>query len=88
MPLSSQDMLASGNYARFVYDGDGSDHGVAGPNGSDIVEQVLKDHWDSEGLAYETIPFDGRSDYDAFTQGGFRPAASSPAPMSSSRRTR
>ncbi len=70
MPLSSQDMLASGNYARFVYDGDGSDHGVAGPNGSDIVEQVLKDHWDSEGLAYETIPFDGRSDYDAFTQGG------------------
>ena len=64
------DMLASGNYARFVYDGDGSDHGVAGPNGSDIIEQVFKDHWDSEGLAYETIPFDGRSDYDAFTQVG------------------
>ena len=64
------DMLASGNYARFVYDGDGSDHGVAGPNGSDIIEQVFKDYWDSEGLAYETIPFDGRSDYDAFTQVG------------------
>ena len=64
------DMLASDNYARFVYDGDGSDHGVAGPNGSDIIEQVFKDHWDSEGLAYETIPFDGRSDYDAFTQVG------------------
>jgi Zn-dependent M28 family amino/carboxypeptidase len=64
------DMIASPNYARFVYDGDGSDHGVAGPNGSDIIEQVFKDHWDSEGLAYETIPFDGRSDYDAFTQVG------------------
>jgi Zn-dependent M28 family amino/carboxypeptidase len=64
------DMLASGNYARFVYDGDGSDHGIAGPNGSGVVEQVLKDQWDSEGLAYETIPFDGRSDYDAFTQVG------------------
>ena len=31
---------------------------------------MFKDHWDSEGLAYETIPFDGRSDYDAFTQVG------------------
>ena len=25
---------------------------------------------DSQGLAYETIPFDGRSDYDAFTEVG------------------
>jgi Zn-dependent M28 family amino/carboxypeptidase len=64
------DMLASGNYARFVYDGDGSDHGIAGPNGSGVVEQVFKDFWDSQGLAYETIPFDGRSDYDAFTAAG------------------
>ena len=64
------DMLASGNYARLVYDGDGSDHGIAGPNGSGVVEQVFKDLWDAEGLAYETIPFDGRSDYDAFTQVG------------------
>jgi Zn-dependent M28 family amino/carboxypeptidase len=62
------DMLASPNYARFIYDGNGDEHGFAGPNGS--VEQVFKDFWDSQGLAYETIPFDGRSDYDAFTTAG------------------
>ena len=60
------DMLASPNYARFIYDGNGDEHGFEGPNGSGTVEQVFKDYWDSQGLAYETIPFDGRSDYDAF----------------------
>jgi Zn-dependent M28 family amino/carboxypeptidase len=64
------DMLASGNYGRFIYDGDGDDYGFAGPNGSGVIEQVFKDFWDSQGLAYETIPFDGRSDYDAFTAAG------------------
>ena len=61
------DMLASGNYARFIYDGNGDEQGIAGPNGSGVIEQVFKDWYDSQGLAYETIPFDGRSDYDAFT---------------------
>ena len=64
------DMLASGNYARFIYDGNGDEQGFAGPNGSGTIEQVFKDFWDSQGLAYETIPFDGRSDYDAFTTAG------------------
>jgi Zn-dependent M28 family amino/carboxypeptidase len=64
------DMLASGNYARFVYDGDGSDHDIAGPNGSGSIERVFADYFDSQGLAFETIPFDGRSDYDAFTTAG------------------
>jgi Zn-dependent M28 family amino/carboxypeptidase len=64
------DMLASPNYGRFIYDGNGDEHGFAGPNGSGTIEQVFKDFWDSEGLAYETIPFDGRSDYDAFTTAG------------------
>ncbi len=64
------DMLASGNYGRFIYDGNGDEHGFAGPNGSGVIEQVFKDFWDSEDLAYETIPFDGRSDYDAFTTAG------------------
>ena len=35
-----------------------------------MIEQVFKDWWDSQDLAYETIPFDGRSDYDAFTGAG------------------
>ena len=64
------DMLASPNYARFIYDGNGDEQGFAGPNGSGTIEQVFKSFWDSQGLAYETIPFDGRSDYDAFTVAG------------------
>jgi Zn-dependent M28 family amino/carboxypeptidase len=68
--MQDYDMLASGNYARFIYDGNGDEHGFAGPNGSGVLEQVYKDWYDSQGLAYETIPFDGRSDYDAFTQVG------------------
>jgi Zn-dependent M28 family amino/carboxypeptidase len=64
------DMLASPNYARFIYDGNGDEHGFAGPNGSGQIEQVFKSFWDSQNLRYETIPFDGRSDYDAFTGAG------------------
>ena len=64
------DMLASPNYGRFIYDGNGDEHGFAGPNGSGTIERVFKDFWTSQGLAYETIPFDGRSDYDAFTTAG------------------
>ncbi|HZC28179.1 MAG TPA: M28 family peptidase, partial [Gaiellaceae bacterium] len=44
------DMLASPNYARFVYDGDGSSLGFAGPNGSGTVESVFNDYFDSQGL--------------------------------------
>jgi Zn-dependent M28 family amino/carboxypeptidase len=68
--MQDYDMLASGNYARFIYDGNGDEHGFAGPNGSGVIEQVYKDWYDSQNLAYETIPFDGRSDYDAFTLAG------------------
>ena len=64
------DMLASVNFARLIYDGNGDEHGFAGPNGSGVVEQVYKDWYDSQGLSYQTIPFDGRSDYDAFTTAG------------------
>ena len=64
------DMLASPNFARLIYDGDGNEQGIAGPKGSGEIETVFKSFWDSQGLQYETIPFDGRSDYDAFTQVG------------------
>ena len=68
--MQDYDMLASGNYGRFIYDGNGDEQGFAGPNGSGVLEQVYKDWYDSQDLAYETIPFDGRSDYDAFTAVG------------------
>ena len=64
------DMLASPNFARLIYDGNGDEQGIAGPKGSGDIERVFKSFWDKEGLGYETIPFDGRSDYDAFTEVG------------------
>ncbi len=61
------DMLASPNYALQIYDGDGSEFGVAGPNGSGIIESVFQKFYDARGLYTERIAFDGRSDYDEFT---------------------
>jgi Zn-dependent M28 family amino/carboxypeptidase len=66
------DMVASPNYARQVYDGDGSTFGanVSGPNGSGLIESLFSAWFDSQGEAHEPIPFDGRSDYVAFTNAG------------------
>jgi Zn-dependent M28 family amino/carboxypeptidase len=66
------DMVASPNYARQVYDGDGSEFGsdVSGPSGSGFIEGLFNDFFDSQSQAHEPIPFDGRSDYVAFTDAG------------------
>ncbi|WP_104107714.1 M20/M25/M40 family metallo-hydrolase [Nocardioides sp. 616] len=66
------DMLASANYVRFVYDGDGNaaPDNPAGPEGSGKVEQVHDDWFRSRGLTSERTPFDGRSDYVGFTLRG------------------
>ncbi len=66
------DMVASGNYARQVYDGDGSTFGtdVSGPDGSGFIESQFTTWFGSQGQANEPIPFDGRSDYVAFTDAG------------------
>ena len=66
------DMVASPNYARQVYDGNGSTFGadVSGPNGSGFIEGLFTRWFDSQGQAHEPIPFDGRSDYVAFTDAG------------------
>ena len=66
------DMLASPNYVRFVYDGDGNaeEGNPAGPEGSGKVEQVFDDWFRAQGLASERVPFDGRSDYVGFTDRG------------------
>lgn len=60
------DMIGSPNYVRFVYDGDGSATGTAGPNGSKNIEQVFLDYFAEQGLAVEATAFDGRSDYGPF----------------------
>jgi Zn-dependent M28 family amino/carboxypeptidase len=66
------DMVASPNWARQVYDGDGSTFGadVSGPNGSGFIEGLFGAWFDSQGEAHEPIPFDGRLDYVAFTDAG------------------
>jgi Zn-dependent M28 family amino/carboxypeptidase len=67
------DMLASQNYVRFLYDGDGSEPGngeFSGPPGSGLIEKVQDDWFKSKGLATDRVPFDGRSDYVGFTERG------------------
>jgi Zn-dependent M28 family amino/carboxypeptidase len=64
------DMIGSPNYARFVYDGDGSAFGIRGPAGSRAIEEVFEEFFASQGLASEPTAFDGRSDYDAFITAG------------------
>ncbi len=60
------DMIGSPNFARFVYDGDGSDGETAGPVGSAEIEKVFTGYFDDKSLAHEPTAFDGRSDYGPF----------------------
>jgi Zn-dependent M28 family amino/carboxypeptidase len=60
------DMVGSPNYVRFVYDGDGSDTGTAGPAGSGEIEKVFTDYFTAQSLASDPSPFNGRSDYGPF----------------------
>ena len=64
------DMIGSPNYARFIYDGDGSGFGIKGPNGSSHIEATFEAFFASQGLESEPTAFDGRSDYDAFITAG------------------
>jgi Zn-dependent M28 family amino/carboxypeptidase len=65
------DMLSSANYARLVYDGDGSEGtNPAGPEGSGTVEEVFREWFASKRQPVVGIPFDGRSDYVGFTDRG------------------
>lgn len=60
------DMIGSPNFVRFVYDGDGSDTALAGPNGSKNIEQVFLNYFADQALAAEPTAFSGRSDYGPF----------------------
>lgn len=64
------DMVASPNFVRFVYDGDGSETGIAGPAGSDAIEKVFTDYFSSVGLETDATEFNGRSDYGPFIAEG------------------
>ncbi len=60
------DMIASPNFARFIYDGNGSAFGNPGPEGSDAIERTFERYFDAAGLASGQTAFDGRSDYGPF----------------------
>ncbi len=64
------DMVASPNYVRFIYDGDGSQFGLEGPAGSNLIETAFEEHFTSAGLDFTGTPFDGRSDYGPFVEAG------------------
>ena len=64
------DMVGSPNAVNFVYDGDGSAFGLEGPEGSDDIEHVFNDYFDSQGIPYAPTAFDGRSDYFGFINAG------------------
>ena len=62
------DMVGSPNFVRFVYDGDNSTGTgtAAGPAGSESIEKLFVDYFNSVGLPSEPTPFNGRSDYGPF----------------------
>ncbi|EPE29591.1 Zn-dependent exopeptidase [Glarea lozoyensis ATCC 20868] len=60
------DMMASPNYAYQVYDARNSRN----PVGSQELRDLYIDWYTANGLNYTYIPFDGRSDYDAFIKHG------------------
>ena len=60
------DMVASPNFIRFIYDGDGSYYGESGPNGSAEIENFFVSYFDDLNLQTEPTAFDGRSDYGPF----------------------
>jgi Zn-dependent M28 family amino/carboxypeptidase len=65
------DMVGSPNPVRFVYDGDNSaGGGSVGPMGSDVIEGLFVDYFNSQGLASQPTPFNGRSDYGPFIAPG------------------
>ena len=64
------DMIGSPNFGRFVYDGDGSDTGTAGPNGSANIESVINRYFAKQKLTVKATAFDGRSDYGPFIDVG------------------
>ncbi|KAL2870962.1 uncharacterized protein BJX67DRAFT_212049 [Aspergillus lucknowensis] len=60
------DMLASPNFAYQVYNATNA----VNPVGSEELRDLYTKYYTSHGLNFTYIPFDGRSDYDAFIRNG------------------
>jgi Zn-dependent M28 family amino/carboxypeptidase len=64
------DMIGSPNYGLFILDGDGDAFGTAGPDGSDDIEALFERYYEEQGEISAPKAFDGRSDYQPFTNVG------------------
>lgn len=64
------DMMASPNYQFEIFDGDGNTFNVTGPAGSDSIEELFEDYFESRELNYTSSALDGRSDYASFQNAG------------------
>jgi Zn-dependent M28 family amino/carboxypeptidase len=64
------DMIGSPNFVRFVYDGDGSDTPLAGPNGSANIERIFLAYFAEQGLAVKSTALDWPSDHLPFLDVG------------------
>jgi Zn-dependent M28 family amino/carboxypeptidase len=62
------DMIASPNYAYFIYDGDGSAFNLTGPPGSAEIEADFEAFFAAAGIPSSATAFDGRSDYGPFLE--------------------
>lgn len=60
------DMMASPNFAYQIYNATNA----LNPEGSEELRNLYIDWYKDQGLNYTFIPFDGRSDYDAFIKNG------------------
>ncbi|EAW11772.1 M28 family metallopeptidase [Aspergillus clavatus NRRL 1] len=60
------DMLASPNFAYQVYNATNA----VNPVGSEQLRDLYTEFYEAQGLNFTYIPFDGRSDYDAFIRNG------------------
>ncbi|KAI1817908.1 aminopeptidase [Poronia punctata] len=60
------DMMGSPNFAYQIYNATNA----INPTGSEQLRDLYVDWYESKGLNYTFIPFDGRSDYDAFIKNG------------------
>ncbi len=60
------DMMASPNFAYQVYNATNA----ANPPGSEELRNLYTNYYNAHGKNWTYIPFDGRSDYDAFIENG------------------
>ncbi|KFY76952.1 hypothetical protein V499_03536 [Pseudogymnoascus sp. VKM F-103] len=60
------DMMASPNFAFQIYNATDA----VNPAGSQQLRELYADYYEAQSLNHTLIPFDGRSDYDAFLRSG------------------